>query len=90
MTTDNQDSRALVEAQIDIARLETNVAHLTTMVEELKISNKAIVDKFDEKFGEVQKTLSEAQGGWKTLLLIGGAAGSIGAGFSWVASHWKP
>lgn len=27
----------------------------------------------------IRETLSEARGGWKTLLLVGGAAGSMGA-----------
>lgn len=30
-------------------------------------------------------TLSEARGGWKTLVVVGALAGSIGAGIAWVA-----
>ena len=38
---------------------------------------------------EINKTLSEAKGGWKILMLIGGASGTIGSFITWVVAHWK-
>jgi hypothetical protein len=32
-------------------------------------------------------TLSEARGGWKTLMFVGGAASSLGAAIAWVIQH---
>lgn len=38
---------------------------------------------------EINKTLSEAKGGWKVLMLIGGAGGAVGSFITWVVAHWK-
>ena len=35
----------------------------------------------------IDKTLSEAKGGWKMLMLIGGASGTLGAGLVQFV-HW--
>lgn len=37
----------------------------------------------------IDKTLSEAKGGWKMLLLIGGAGGAIGSFLTYLA-NWLP
>lgn len=46
--------------------------------------------RVEHKLDEVITTLSEAKGGWRTLMLIGGAGGVIGALLSkaapWIAS----
>ena len=36
---------------------------------------------------QILATLNQAQGGWRTLMLIGGACGSIGALISWIVSN---
>lgn len=41
----------------------------------------------DQKLDMVLERLSEARGGWRTLLLIGGAASSAGAGLTWLLQH---
>ena len=38
---------------------------------------------------EINKTLSEARGGWKILMMIGGAGGAVGSFITWVVAHWK-
>ncbi len=38
---------------------------------------------------EINKTLSEAKGGWKVLMMIGGAGGAVGSFITWVVAHWK-
>ena len=52
------------------------------------------MDKMVKEMAEIKKslalieaTLSEAKGGWKTLLMVGGAAATIGGGISWVLQH---
>lgn len=38
---------------------------------------------------EINNTLSEAKGGWKVLMMIGGAGGAVGSFITWVVAHWK-
>lgn len=74
---------ALIQAQVDIGQLEVQVKHLTDSVAELKLSNKGLADQLSN----IQKTLSEARGGWRVLMLIGGAAAGCGALVSYIYSH---
>lgn len=37
---------------------------------------------------EIQKTLSEARGGWKVLMWAGGAASAITGAVGFVAGYW--
>jgi prefoldin subunit 5 len=80
-------AEALVQAQVDIGRLEAEVVHLTRSVDELKKSNA----KMGETLEQIQRTLSEAKGGWRTMMWMGGAAASIGGVISWAATHitWR-
>ena len=39
-----------------------------------------------EQLAEVNKTLGEARGGWKTLMLVGGAAAAVASGVTWVVN----
>jgi hypothetical protein len=55
------------DVQRDLGRMEAQVETLLAQVAQLN----AKVDAID-------KTLSEAKGGWRMLLLVGGAAGAIG------------
>lgn len=81
MPDQNQD--ALIEARISIATLEAEVAHLTEGMVDLKLSQAAMGAKLDAVLAQ----LSEAKGGWKTLMLVSGAASSIGAGLTWLLNH---
>jgi hypothetical protein len=42
-----------------------------------------------EKLERVLDQLAEARGGWKTLMLLGGAAGAIGSVITWFVSNLK-
>ncbi|MDP6769502.1 MAG: hypothetical protein QF704_02255 [Anaerolineales bacterium] len=59
----------------DIGRLEGRMASVEKDLSAMKIDMRCIL-----------KTLNEARGGWKTLLLAAGVAGTIGA----VASKLLP
>ncbi len=37
------------------------------------------VERIENKLDEIITSIHEAKGGWKTLMLIGGAAGAMGA-----------
>ncbi|MEH6435768.1 hypothetical protein [Massilia sp. DD77] len=70
---------------IAVATIQVEVAHLKAAVADLRTTNAQLNDKLDE----VLRTMHEAQGGWRTLMVVGGAAGSIGGFLSWLVSHWK-
>lgn len=55
------------DVQRDLGRME---AQITALLSQVAVLN-AKVDAID-------KTLSEAKGGWRMLLLIGGVAGIVG------------
>lgn len=76
-----------MQAQIDIGRLEIEVAHLTKAVDELRASNKILADALVG----LQRTLDEARGGWRMLMLMGGAGAAAGGVISWALTNlrWK-
>jgi hypothetical protein len=59
------------------------VTALKSEVDQIK-KNQATMD---EKLDLVLTKLSEAKGGWKLLLALGGAASTAGAIITWVATH---
>jgi len=60
--------------QRDIGRHEAEIEFLQKEIVEMRAELK-----------QITRILSEAQGGWKTLLLVGGAAGTLSAFF---VKHW--
>lgn len=73
------ESTTAQQNAVAIAVIETEMKHLKTGVEELSADIKAIRSQLDQ-----------AKGGWRVLVLIGGAAGALGAGLQSLLSHWKP
>ena len=67
---------ALTEAQIAIAVLETRL-------DAIEAKQKVI----DEKLDAVLDKLSEARGGWRTLMWLGGAAATLGGVITWFLTH---
>jgi hypothetical protein len=70
---------------IALAALQVEVSYLKVAVSDLRATNTLQNEKLDKVLAQ----LAEARGGWRTLMLIGGAAGSIGSGLTWVLSHLK-
>ena len=62
----------------DYGALEAQVKRLVTDVEALTASVQAMRD-----------LMEQGKGGWKTLVWLGGVAGSAGAMISWALSHIK-
>lgn len=50
---------------------------------------KAKQGQMDEKLDQVLEKLSEAKGGWRTLMLLGGAGATAGAVVPWLFEHMK-
>ena len=73
----------LMEQAREQATHAAEIKHLQSdmdkMVEDMEEIKKAII--------EINRTLSEAKGGWKVLMMVGGAAGTIGAAIVQVV-HW--
>lgn len=75
--------------QIETAReLATHASEIRHLQSDM---DKMVTDMEDVKkmLGEINKTLSEAKGGWRMLLMFGGAAGSVGGFIVWAISHWS-
>jgi phage terminase large subunit-like protein len=70
---------------IELAAMRVEVAHLKLAVADLRDTNK----QQNEKLDKVLAQLAEARGGWRTLMLIGGAAGTLGSGITWILSHLR-
>lgn len=70
---------------ITLAAVQVEVSYLKLAVADLRATNTLQNEKLDKVLAQ----LAEARGGWRTLMLIGGAAGSIGSGLTWLFSHWK-
>lgn len=64
------------DAQIEA--LERDIKHLRQDIKEMTAT-----------LQQINQTLSEAKGGWKTLMLVGGVAATVGAGVaklvSWIS-----
>lgn len=70
---------------ISLAVLETEMGHMKAALADVKFSNA----RQDAKLDEVLKAMHEAKGGWRLLLMIGGAAGTAGGFITWILSHWR-
>jgi hypothetical protein len=57
-----------VELHQQVGEHRASIEHLQYEIREMR-----------HELAEIRRTLSEAQGGWKTLMLVGGAAGAAGA-----------
>lgn len=73
-----------MQARLDIRTLQVQVETLTQGFDDLRASNQQLQAKVDQ----VLLALSEARGGWRTLMLVGGAASSLGAGLVWLFQHF--
>lgn len=74
---------AIGQTKMDLAVLENEVEHLTQAVAELKASNVAMQKQLEE----IRSLLSEAKGGWRVMMLIGGAFMALGGFLGWAIQH---
>lgn len=59
-----------------VAALQTQIAQITERQ-----------SRIDGKLDTVISELSQAKGGWRVMMLVGGAASSLGAAFTWALQH---
>jgi len=75
-----------IEMIKDVAAHDVEIKHLQDDMERM-IKEMTEIKK---TLNAIDRTLSEAKGGWKTLVVVGGVASSIGAAVAWIANHfWK-
>ncbi len=79
------DRRSELDMVREIATHASDIRHIQEdmdkMLESMKSMQKSLAD--------INVTLSEAKGGWRVLLIIGGAAGTVGAGVMQVIHWWS-
>ena len=59
----------------ELAVHETEIRHLQSDMDKLVADMEAIKDTLNN----INQTLAEARGGWKILMMVGGAGGALGA-----------
>ena len=75
-----------IEMIKDVAAHDVEIKHLQDDMERM-IKEMAEIKK---TLNAIDRTLSEAKGGWKTLVVVGGVASSLGATAAWIANHfWR-
>jgi len=67
-----QTVRELATHSADIRHLQTDMDKMTKDMEEIK-----------DSLREISKTLSEAKGGWKMFLAVGGAGAAVATLVTW-------
>lgn len=68
-----QTVRELATHSADIRHLQADMDKMTKDMEEIK-----------DAIREISKTLSEAKGGWRMFMMIGGVGATVGAAASWL------
>ena len=74
-----------VQTARELATHAADIVHLQSDMDKL-VANVALMQK---TLSDIDKTLSEAKGGWKMLLAVGGAGGAAGAFLVQVAHWWS-
>lgn len=69
-------SDQITRDSLQIARLEEQFS-----------SMRETLEKMSARMEAMERQLSEARGGWRTLVWLGGAAASLGGCAAWIASH---
>lgn len=62
----------------EYGNLEAEVKHLTEQMALMQADLRCIRD-----------LLEQSKGGWRMMMLVGGAGASVAAGIAWVLSHWS-
>ena len=71
-------ARELAEHGADIRHLQSDMDKMVKDMDEIK-----------ETIKEISKTLSEAKGGWKLLLVVGGIGASVATFVTWAIDMVK-
>ena len=77
MTNEVATARELATHAADIDHLQKDMDKLMSDMAHVK-----------QTLAAIQATLSEARGGWKAMMLLGGASSVLGAGLAQFAHWW--
>ncbi len=72
------------EIQRDLGKHDAQIEALEKDIREIKEDQRRIFEKLDA----INQTLSEAKGGWKLFMIVGGASAAFGAFLVKVMSFW--
>lgn len=80
---ENKDVHNAIETAAAIATHASEIKHLQANMDRL------VEDMNDVKqtLNAINSTLSEAKGGWRVLMMVGGAGGVFGAVVTWVVEN---
>lgn len=67
----------------ELAVHETEIKHLQSDMDRLV----ADMEEVKKALASINSTLSEAKGGWRVLMMIGGAGGLVGSVITWIVQH---
>ena len=76
--SDEQLIREIATHGAEIKHIQDDLDQIAAEMKEVRLA-----------LAEINKTLSEAKGGWKMLMLVGGAGGAVGGFITWIVSQWK-
>lgn len=73
---------------VEFGEMKGRVAAMEAAILDIRTQQKLA----DQKLDMVLDKLSEAKGGWRVLMLLGGAAATLGGAITWVTQnvHLKP
>ena len=78
------NQEALSQAHVAIAVLETKVEAQAKEIERLT----RVIESLATKLDTVATTLTEARGGWRAMMLLGGAGATFGGLLTWAIEHF--
>jgi prefoldin subunit 5 len=79
------DRRSELDMVREIATHTSDIRHIQEDMDKMLESMKTM----QTTLADINITLSEAKGGWRVLMIIGGAAGTVGAGIVQVVHWWS-
>jgi prefoldin subunit 5 len=79
------DRRQELDMVREIATHSSDIRHIQEDMDKMLESMKAM----QKTLTTINITLSEAKGGWRVLMIIGGAAGTVGAGVVQLVHWWN-
>jgi prefoldin subunit 5 len=68
----------------ELAVHETEIKHLQADMDKLV----ADMDDIKNTLNNINTTLAEARGGWKVLMMLGGAGGVLGSSVTYFVQQW--
>ena len=76
--SDEQLIREIATHGAEIKHIQDDLDQIAAEMKEVRLA-----------LAEINKTLSEAKGGWRMLMLVGGAGGAVGGFITWLVGQWK-